>query len=288
MKRKAFYVAVVLLSSMLGAFLALSVVDAWAQTVIRNRVVYLEQVEFRDQAIMAGGGTMAVSDGSASAPSYSFASDNDIGFYRQSENTIGVGIAGTLSTRFVSAGIRNADGLVTVPSYSFGSDTDTGMYSSVGDGLAFSHQGNDLGEWYVATGTLTATQVRNLNATPVEVIAAVGAGNGVVIESSRLMLDWNANAYDNVGAGEDIYLVNDAGNILARCDETTCIEADAVADRFGEAMGDQTALGYELTDNDSISIAILSGEWAAADLDANGDSPIHYLIRYRIVSTDIS
>ena len=144
------------------------------------------------------------------------------------------------------------------------------------------------GELLTITGTLTATQVRKLNATPVEVVTASGSGKAIQIESYQLMLDWNSIAYDNDAGGEDFRLINSTGASASHdCDNNTCLNVDAVADDFGWGSG-PSSLGTKLIAASAIRITILNGEIAAADDDANGNSPIHYLIRYRIVTLDIS
>jgi hypothetical protein len=229
-------------------------------------------------------------DGAVGWPAYAFLSDTDSGMYLVSAGRIGFATGGTLKFNVASGGqvYTQVDGAVTAPSYTFGTDTDTGIYGSTGDGLAFSQGGKDLGEWYVAEGTLTATQVRKLNATPIAVIATPGSGKAIVLDSAQFMLDWNANAYDNSAAGEDIALTFDTtAGTLYSCDQSLCLSAAATADDFGIIMDSASHGGRRLKDNEGIEITILNGEWAAADLDANGDSPIHYRIRYRIVDTAI-
>jgi hypothetical protein len=146
----------------------------------------------------------------------------------------------------------------------------------------------DGSTWKVATGTLSASQVRNLNATPVEVIAAPGVGKAIVIDSAQFMLDWESAAYDDDGAGEDLTVkFTTASASIAVCDQALCMNADATADDFGIVMDSSSHTGRPLAENEGISITILVGEWAAADLDANGDSPVHYVIRYREVDVNL-
>jgi hypothetical protein len=229
-------------------------------------------------------------DGAVATPSYTFNGDPDTGFYLVAAARVGVTIASGLKYNFTATQFYpQIDGTQAAPVYAM-LDTDTGFYSTSADGLGMSHGGNDLGQWYVATGTLTASQVRNLNTTPIEVIGAPGSGKAIIVESAQWMLDWNANAYDNVGAGEDLFLrydtsVNEASG---RCDSSSCINAAATADAFGHSEGIPDNLGIIPKDNEAIDVIILVGSWAAADLDANGDSPVHYLIRYRVVTLDLS
>lgn len=141
--------------------------------------------------------------------------------------------------------------------------------------------------YLVVTGTLTATQVRTLNASPITVLPAVAAGKGYVIESMQLFMDFQANAYDSVGAGEDFALLNTAGSkTWLICDTVLCLGAASTNDEFGYASADNfSQRGNEIVSTSGINLTILSGEIAALNNDANGDSPISYRIRYRIVDT---
>ncbi len=157
----------------------------------------------------------------------------------------------------------------------------------------FTIDGLDLGAWKVATGTLTATQVRKLNGTQVEAIAAPGNGKSIVVESFQVMLDYGGTIYDSIGAGEDLTLVYDVANTRAQvgdCDASTnCLDPAATADDFALVRGYQFSdNASRLESNDAVNWQILSGEWASTDDDTDGNSPIHYLIRYRIVATDIT
>lgn len=182
-----------------------------------------------------------------------------------------------------------ADGTTAVPSVAAIGDTTTGLSWPAPNQLAFSSGGSDLGTWSVATGTLTATQVRKLNATPVEVIAAPGSGKALLVESVQFMFDYGGTIYDSIGAGEDLSLeYRSSGHNFVRCDNANCIVANAASDNFGQVIGLSAADGRRLFDNEAADINILSGEWATTDDDSDGDSPIHYLIRYRITALDLS
>ena len=162
--------------------------------------------------------------------------------------------------------------------------------------LSLAVDGVDVGTWKVASGTLTATQVRKLFATQVEVIAAPGSGFGIAVESAQFMLDWAAVAYDSIGAGEDLVLLYASNGIastehLLKCDNAACLPGAATADSFGHTVGpDPTSSfgGLNILDNEAVEIGILTAEWADTDADSDGDSPIHYRIRYRIYELDIS
>ena len=140
----------------------------------------------------------------------------------------------------------------------------------------------------IATGTLTATQVRKLNATPVEVIAAPGSGKAVVIESVRYMMDWGGTAFDSVGAGEDLSLEYTVASGIITCDNSSCLPAGSAADVYGISIGQNSFLGERLNDNAAVDVTILSGEWASTDDDSDGNSLVRYRIRYRVVTLDLS
>lgn len=89
-------------------------------------------------------GPLKASNGTAAAPSWTFGSDLDSGFYRITANSIGLALAGALAIEFatstisialpvnfaaainIAAGAQN--GLVGTPTYSFASDLDSGFY----------------------------------------------------------------------------------------------------------------------------------------------------------------
>jgi len=52
---------------------------------------------------------------------------------------------------------------------------------------------------------LTAAQIKALNATPVEIIAAPGANKGIVVDKV-LLTKSTGTAYDGIAAGEDFTL----------------------------------------------------------------------------------
>ena len=75
------------------------------------------------------GSQLLIPNGSAGAPSISFASDTDSGLYRVNANQLGLTVAGTAAVRWESSCQRmETDGSVSAPVYSFINDSDTGMY----------------------------------------------------------------------------------------------------------------------------------------------------------------
>jgi hypothetical protein len=141
----------------------------------------------------------------------------------------------------------------------------------------------------IVTGTLLPAQIRTLNATPVELVASPGSGNAIWVSSAQYMLDYGSFAYNDVGSGEDLVLRTGTTNVQVTCDETLCLNADATSDQYARSQTSQLAsLGQPLNDNTALSITITAGEWATSNSDLNGNSPIHYVIRYKVVPVDIS
>ena len=133
-----------------------------------------------------------------------------------------------------------------------------------------------------ATGTILAAAVQTLNATPVEVIAAPGAGLFIDVQSCHWMLAHNGVDYDAAGAGEDLAL------------KYTNASGDQVTDfvdhsGFGDASADAHALVKAVSPltpvaNAAIVAHILVGEWYSAA----GDGDLHYDIEYAVRTLDLS
>lgn len=82
--------------------------------------------------------------------------------------------------------------------------------------------------------TLTAAQVRTLNATPITVIAAPGAGKAVIPKVVEVYMPYGTAGYDSVGAGDDLELryTNGSGNVIATVEATGFLDATSNQVRF--------------------------------------------------------
>jgi len=124
------------------------------------------------------------------------------------------------------------------------------------------------------SGTLSAGQVKALNATPIQVIAAPGVGYFTEVVSVHWMLDFGGNAYDAAAAGDTLGLVYSG--------KTESLVDEVPGDTFGASGVDAWALAqakgpyvpYAAT---AVMARIAVGEWYAAA----GDSPVKYHILYR-------
>ncbi|MBY0316564.1 MAG: hypothetical protein K2Q26_13655, partial [Bdellovibrionales bacterium] len=91
--------------------------------------------------------------GTAAAPSISFTTEADTGFYNSNSNAIGVASGGSQTFEFNTVGLQSpttrgplittAAGSATNPTYSFAGDPNTGWYSPSADVLAATTNGSD-------------------------------------------------------------------------------------------------------------------------------------------------
>lgn len=148
------------------------------------------------------------------------------------------------------------------------------LYVTGDGGTSWSQAGGEQ----VVEVTIDNADVRTLNATPVEVIPAPGAGLAVIVEDVQWWLDYGSAAFDGNASGEDL--------VLRYTDSSGSVVVDAVDESgFADATGDQLRLvkGVSVTpvENAAVVAHILSGEWYSAA----GDSDLKARIRIRVVST---
>lgn len=133
----------------------------------------------------------------------------------------------------------------------------------------------------VAEVTLTAAQVLALNATPVTLVAAPGAGKALVFEGAQVSLDFESAAYAGVAAGEDLTFkyTDGAGTVLGALETTGFL--DQASDQHawvypGSAVTTARA-EVALTANAPIVAHLLVGEVIT------GDSPVRVRVHYKVV-----
>ncbi len=176
---------------------------------------------------------IALSLGTAAAPSYSFIGDDNTGFYsfgadeigvstggiakwrfRSSgditplaNNTYSIGSAGAILSLVVTNGVRGGDGTVGNPAYTFSSGINKGMWSSAANTLDFATAG--INRWsmngtILSSGSTSSGQI-TLGSAPItgtnqQITIANPGGTSIVIN--------NSNAY--AFSGHSIYWTSDA------------------------------------------------------------------------------
>lgn len=110
-----------------------------------------------DQTVLSTNGTTQIyvaAGGSAAAPTLSFASNNNSGFYRIGTDNIGLSVAGTLAMEwdgtntYVDRGqLRLPNGTASLPSLSFNNDPDTGFYRDAANEMKVSFGGSVRYVW---------------------------------------------------------------------------------------------------------------------------------------------
>lgn len=129
--------------------------------------------ETTDSLNRSGKGAMLaplrLTNGTNAAPSLTFDSDTDTGFYRVGANDLGITIGGTLTGEVTANGILSANGAVGTPAFSFISDPDTGLYRIGANNPAIAAAGAKAQEWSstgtTIPGTLAVTGASTLSST---------------------------------------------------------------------------------------------------------------------------
>lgn len=137
-----------------------------------------------------------------------------------------------------------------------------------------------------ATGTIASADVLQLNATPIQLIAAPGANKAIVIDEIQWFLDYGSATYV-AGAGEDLTVQYSSGTDIAVIDNDAVTFLTAGADEHwigrNFAIYDASVAGtgdgvlLSSFDNEAVYATIASGEVAT------GDSDLKYRISYHVV-----
>lgn len=125
--------------------------------------------------------------------------------------------------------------------------------------------------------TITSAQLLALNATPITILPAPGAGKAWVIDRVVLTLPYNSVAYAGIAAGEDLAFkyTDAAGTTILTVEATGFLDATANAVRYAPGpTGLQTP-----TINAAIVLHMLTGEIIT------GNSPLKIRMYYRAISS---
>lgn len=124
--------------------------------------------------------------------------------------------------------------------------------------------------------TIAAADVIKLNATPISLVAAPGAGKIVVPVMIQFFLDYGSAAYDGIASGEDLEVryTNGSGALCATCEATGFMGATADAYRWVIPTTGAAVAGVA---NAALVLFMSAGEIAT------GDSPLKVRTHYRVI-----
>lgn len=130
--------------------------------------------------------------------------------------------------------------------------------------------------------TITAAQVKTLNATPLTLVPAPGAGKWLEFVGAELFMDYGSAAFDGVAAGEDLSVkyTNGAGLELGQCETTGFL--DQTSDQRRCIRRQTAATGssaFTPAVNAALVLHMLVGEVGPA-----GDSPVKVRTFYTVHS----
>lgn len=133
---------------------------------------------------------------------------------------------------------------------------------------------------YQADVTIATAAVLTLNATPVQLVAAPGAGLMLVPEFAVLFLDYNSAAYDGIAAGEDLTIryTNASGALVATIETDPFLAATADAVRIVRPV---TTAAHLPVANAALVLHLSTGEIAT------GNSPLKVRTYYRVLPSTL-
>lgn len=126
---------------------------------------------------------------------------------------------------------------------------------------------------------ISTAEVKALNATPITVLSAVGAGVCPVFMGAAVMLDYGTAAYAD-DAGEDIVIQNlSGGDEVSQSADGSLFDGTADACVWLGPKGGDAITTATLVDNGGFEVTIQTGEWIT------GDSPLKIRLYYRTITT---
>jgi len=121
--------------------------------------------------------------------------------------------------------------------------------------------------------TIATADVLHLNTTPIEIVAAPGAGYAIEVISASMKMVYNSATYATNTSLE--LLTTGATNSQA---STTIKNSASTIRRFADATTLASATATQLVDNAALNVTVASGDPTA------GDSDITIYVTYRIIT----
>lgn len=177
------------------------------------------------------------------------------------------GVPKAVSTAAELASTANGDGAALV-----GVEDSDAFYTGTTVEAALAELGQD--RVYRAQVTIATGDVASMNATPVQLVAAPGAGTYIEVVSIHWFLDFASSAYDAAASGDTL--------VARYTDGSGAIVVDAVAgDAIGAASADYHTVVRPVAEvipveNAALVAHITTGEWGT------GDSPLKADVLYRV------
>lgn len=145
--------------------------------------------------------------------------------------------------------------------------------------------GGQAGGVAIRDVTLTAAQILELNAEPVELVPAPGANKALIFEGAVIHKP-AGTAYAGVAAGEDLAIkyTDDSGLDVGECEMTGFADQTTAQSRFIRPVVQGTAPISSFT---PVANAALVAHMLAGEI-TTGDSVFRFRVYYRIVDTVLS
>jgi len=153
---------------------------------------------------------------------------------------------------------------------------------------AYQRFASQLGNFsFVQPFYITSAQLLALNATPVTILAAPGAGRAIIIDRAVLFYDYDGLStpyvVDSTTSDFVLRYTDGSGSILCQCAATGFVtelnDESRIAYPFRAASGDSDV---EPTANAAVVLHMTTAEITT------GTSPLKLEVTYRIVKTDLS
>lgn len=196
-----------------------------------------------------------------------------------------VAIADLVSTDTAGRAVTASSGVVLGECIKGGSVGEIGtilLRSAAASGTVYSFPSNPT-DVQSATVTIATAAVKTLNATPVELVPAPGAGYANVLIGALAFLDYNSAAYDGVASGEDLAIkyTDGSGLQVAAFETTGFLDQTSDQIRYVAPTVQTSNAGQTIVANAALVAHMLTGEIAT------GNSPVKIRCYYRVVPTTL-